>query len=103
MAIKHVTAKLGTMRKPQQFTVTRTDQSNYIVQSDKSIGMFDPVTRVGLLNQTGHYFPHLSPALGAKRYEFPPDFVQECQESRVLKGDEIGPGVFYAGATEIGS
>jgi hypothetical protein len=97
-----VRARLGNMRKPQEFIVARTDRGNYIVQSDKSIGEFDPATGKGVLNTRGSYFPHLSRALGAKPYTFPPEFVQEAQERRAYVGEEIGPGMYYAGTHEIG-
>jgi hypothetical protein len=33
------------------------------------------------LNTKGEYFPHLSPALGAKPYEFPAEFVRLALEA----------------------
>ena len=101
----YVTAKLGRMRKPQRFLVTRTDKGNYLVQSDKSIGMFDPTTHKGVLNTRGCFFPHLERVMGAVSFVFPPEFVEQCQESRMLPGDDMSGGrgiAIYAGTEEIG-
>ena len=102
-----INVKFGKMRKPQGFIVTLTDKSNFMIHSDKSIGMFDMNTGIGLLNVTGCYFHHLTTFLGAKRVTFPPEFVQKCHETFVLKGDKIGSSpltgvVFFAGAYEFG-
>ena len=104
--MKHVEAKLGKMRKPQQFVVQLTDKGNFIVQSDKSIGQFDMNTGHGLLNTKGCYFHHLTKFLGAEEYQFPADFVQQCHAAFALKGDLIGASaetgpVYYGGITEI--
>ncbi len=81
MSFRNVTAQLGNMRKPQEFTVyPKTGDGRIIVQSDKSIGQFDPETGKGVLNTRGCYFPHLSGALGAQEYDFPDDFVEKCRE-----------------------
>ena len=75
--MKSVTAKLGTMRKPQEFTVYPWIPGKPMtVQSDKSIGEFDPETGKGKLNTKGCYFPHL---MFAQPYEFPKDFVIACK------------------------
>lgn len=88
-----VVAKLGTMRKPQEFSVLPTeDGERIIVQSDKSIGMFHFRTGQGVLNQKGCYFPHLSGVLGAKGYEFPADFVAECLAQCPTLGGETNLG-----------
>jgi hypothetical protein len=91
--IKRVTAKLGTMRKPQNFIVypKSTDGDGLmIVQSDKSIGAFDPETRKGVLNIKGCYFLHLNRIMGAKPFEFPQEFVDDCLEAQPKSGDLIG-------------
>jgi len=69
--------KLAGMRKDQRFVVyPRKSASDPIkVQSDKSIGMFDPVTGRGLLNRKGKYFLHLNEGLGAEPFEFPREFI----------------------------
>jgi hypothetical protein len=66
------------MRKPQNFSVAPMSDGRIMIQSDKSIGMFDPETGAGVLNIRGCYFPHLHAALGAKPITFPADFVAEC-------------------------
>lgn len=70
-------AKLGTMRKAQNFIVyPRRDDGMALIQSDKSIGIFDPATGKGKLYQgKGEHpsFMHLS-AFG-KDYDYPADVV----------------------------
>ena len=86
-----ITAKLGNMRKPQEFIVYPTsNQGNVIVQSDKSIGAFDAKTGEGMLNTKGCYFVHLNRQLGAKPYTFPTDFVVKCIAKQFEAGDLIG-------------
>ena len=99
--MKTVTAQLANMRKPQRFVVypRQTADSKIVVQSERAIGEFDPVTGVGVLNwrQSGSkYFYHLSFALGAERYTFPPAFVSECIAAATMPGEEIGAGVVVA-------
>jgi hypothetical protein len=73
-----VTAKLGTQRKAQTYTVMPTSDGKIMVQSDKAIGEFYPQTGKGMLNIKGSYYPYLSRRLGAVEYQFPADFVAEC-------------------------
>lgn len=82
-----VVGKLASMRKPQRFTVQPMSDGNVMVQSDKSIGWYDPVTKRGLLNTKGCYFPHLSLATGAKYYDYPADFVTLCSEAMLPRGE----------------
>jgi hypothetical protein len=78
---RQVIAKLGNMRKPQQFIVyPRKNGENITIQSDKSIASFDPHTGLGYLNTKGSYFMHLHPALGAVSYTFPHDLVALCRK-----------------------
>lgn len=84
--IKSFTAKIGNMRKPQEFvTYPRKDVNDPItVQSDRTIGRFDPTTGVGMLNTrgSGHKgFMHLSPILGAEAFTFPEDFRRAAIEA----------------------
>ena len=97
----YVTAKIGNMRKPQRFHVSPTDDNRIMIQSDKSIGLFDFRTRQGILNTKGSYFPHLNPSLGAKRYEFPAEFVQACLEAcpALDSVSVLGGGVAYVDNT----
>jgi hypothetical protein len=89
--LKHVTAKLGNMRKPQDFVVyPGKDGEDLVVQSDKSIGKFNRETGKGVLNTKGCYFPHLTSFLGAKPYDFPMDFVVSCVLAQPESGDLIG-------------
>ena len=104
---RYVTAKIGNMRKEQEFIVYPTsDQGNVIVQSDKSIGSFDAKTGKGILNTKSCYFPHLNIFCGAKPYTFPTDFVVKCIAKQFEEGDLIGnspiTGPVYMGTvTEI--
>jgi len=72
-----VEAKLARMRKPQSFIVMPMDDGRIMVQSDKSIGVFD-YSGHGVLNTKGCYFPHLTKFMGAVEFDFPPEFVREC-------------------------
>jgi hypothetical protein len=93
--IKTVTAKLGNMRKPQEFVVyPRKDGELVKVQSDKSIGVFDPETGVGRLCTKGSYGPDL--VLNGQPYTFPADFVASALDATPKSGDQIGAGVFIA-------
>lgn len=98
--MRQVKAKLGKMRKEQEFSVYPAQQDGQIiVQSDKAIGAFDPETRKGVLNAKGSnskYFAHLNPMLGAEEYEFPVEFVEACKAAQPRKGSMIG------GVLEIG-
>jgi hypothetical protein len=91
-------AKLGKMRKPQEFVAFIDNATGkIIVQSDKSIGLFDPETGKGILNIKGSYFIHLNVVLGAKPFQFPPDFVEMAKTACFKPGDQIGAGVFMGG------
>lgn len=105
MQIRTVTARLGNMRKPQEFVVyppkitDPTQPVEVIVQSGKAIGRFDPATRQGVLNAKGgsdKYFMHLTKFMGAVDFEFPAEFVQQVMAVIPGPGDQVGPGVFLA-------
>lgn len=76
-----VRGKLAGQRKARDWTVQPVDDGSIIVQADGAIGQLDFRTRRGVLNVKGEYFPHLSPALGAKPYEFPAEFVRLALEA----------------------
>lgn len=76
-----VRGKLAGQRKSRDWCVSPVDDGTIMVQGDGCIGQFDFRTRAGILNTKGEYFPHLSPALGAKSYEFPAEFVRLCLEA----------------------
>lgn len=96
--MKTINAKLGSMRKPQTFIVfnSNTDNNKIIIQSDKSIGMFDKNTGEGVLNIKGSYFLHLNPIMGAKKFIFEPEFLKNCLEILMNKNEEIIVGVYMA-------
>jgi hypothetical protein len=100
MKIKRVTARLGNMRKPQDFvvypvkpTVENPQGTRLTVQSDKSIGQFDPATGKGVLNTRRCYFIDLLAVRGAVPFEFPKEFVKAALDAIPREGDEVGPGV----------
>lgn len=95
---RFISAQLGTMRKPQDFCVNpkQAGSDDIIVQSDKAIGRFDPATGKGVLSQKGCYFFHLTAGGGAKPYDFPADFVEQCVARVPKSGDCIGGGVYIA-------
>ena len=84
-SMKEIEGKFLKMRKPQSFIVyPRKDENEPItVQSDKSIGQFDPATGKGKLNVKGCYFHHL--ILGAVDFQFPADFVEACKAQKPVK------------------
>lgn len=88
-----VRGKLGTMRKARDWSIQPVDDGEtIIVQGDGAIGTFNFRTRQGRLNIRGEYFVHLSPALGAKPYEFPAEFVRLCLEACPGLGSESTRG-----------
>lgn len=95
--MRTITAKLGTMRKAREWVVQVTSNGRIMIQADKAIGLFNPSTGEGLLNTNGGYGPHLHPALGAKRFTFPRDFIEECQAAL----DANGPETALAGGAVI--
>lgn len=86
--------KLAGMRKPQNWIVcpvSNNDDGSIYVQSDKSIGKFDPNTGKGVLNTKGTNFVHLYHAsLGAKPFIFPQEFVDLAKANSWAKGEKIG-------------
>jgi len=98
-----ITAKLGTRKKGEDFSVyprgTGNDEHIVVVQSDRTIGAFNELTGLGFLNDRGSGFKgfiHLNPALGARPYQFPQDFVEQCASKQLKSGDKIGAGVYVA-------
>jgi len=76
--IPQVTAKLGAMRKPQEFLPHRTANGTVVVQSDKSIGTLDLSTGQGRFTTKGCYFPHLALA---EPFTFPAEFVEAVKRA----------------------
>jgi hypothetical protein len=94
---RRFSAKLGKMRKPQEFIAfasSSNDRTDIIVQSDKSIGRLDPNTGKGVLNIKGCYFIHLSKFMGAEDFDFPSDFVEQAKAACFKPGDKIGANVY---------
>lgn len=87
-----VRGKLAAMRKPRDWSVSPVDDGSIMVQADGAIGQFNFRSRKGILNTKGEYFLHLSPALGAKPYEFPAEFVRLCLEACPGLGSESSRG-----------
>jgi hypothetical protein len=79
--------KLPGMRKAQNWTVyPRTEGKPVKVQSDRSIGLFDPKTGEGVLNTKGCYQPHL---MTAPRFTFPEEFVKLCLDNEFEHGQVL--------------
>jgi hypothetical protein len=86
--------KLLGMRKPQNWIVCpRNEKSPVVVQSDKSIGAFDPVTGVGRLSTKGSYYIHLNPMF-SKPFVFPAEFIALALANEYKPGEKIGPGMY---------
>ena len=95
--MKTVNLKLGNMRKPQEFVITQQGTDKFIIQSDKSIGVFN-LDGIGKLNTKGQYFPHLA---FAKPYNLTVPQVIECRDAMTKDGDVMGfigrSPIIYAG------
>ena len=77
------------MRKEQEFCVQDVNKENaFIIQSDKSIGMFNKETGKGRMCFTGSYFPHLQ--ICSKPFELSKEDVERCLSVLCKKGDVIG-------------
>lgn len=87
---QRVSAKLGNMRKPQSFSVMTTSGGQLMVQSEKSIGQFDPATGKGRLSVKGNDFISLS--LRGTPFEFPEDFRAACVAAVAKQGDKVDLG-----------
>lgn len=95
--MKMVLAKLGNMKKVQEFIVypAQAGLDTVKIQSDKRICVFDPVTGKGVLSaqkQSGAYGVHLY-APDAMPVEVPKEVIEQVMSARPKKGDVIGPGV----------
>lgn len=76
--IVHVTAKLHTMRKAQEFSCMPMSSGEIMIQSDKSIGVYNRETGKGRLCVKGSYFHSL--ALYGFKFDFPEDFRAQVAE-----------------------
>lgn len=86
-----VVGKLGSMRKPQAFSVRPATDGTLYIQSDKSTGKLNFRTGEGVLNTKGTTFMHLQ-GLGAQPFTFPPDFVRACLAACPALGSETTVG-----------
>lgn len=107
MRVTKIVAKLGTMRKAQEWIVypaSRTERMSanaagpapILIQSDTRIAQFDPATGIGVLSAShpnGSYFLHLNKFAGATDIVVPPDIIAVAIAAIPKSGDEIGPGV----------
>lgn len=98
--VKPVIAKLGGMRKTQEwFIYPRKQGEPIIAQCDRAIAQVDPQTGKGLLNwkgSGGKYFMHLSKFMGAEDYQFDDIFIAACLARIPESGDHIGGEVYIA-------
>ena len=95
--VRMVMAKLGNMRKPEEFIVYPNPGAKVVVQSDHRIAAFDPETGVGTLSKyrsNGAYFLHLNTFLGATAIVVPPALIAEFVGAVSKSGDKIGAGVY---------
>lgn len=100
--MKHVSGKLGNMRKIVDWVVypeSTSGPNTIVVQSNTRICQFNRETGQGILSKhcpNGAYFMHLNSMLGAKEVEVPSEFVEQCIGSQPKSGDQIGVGVYVA-------
>lgn len=96
--MKTVELKLSTMRKSQEFVVFTQGADRFIIQSDKSIGIFSLMDGAGKLNTRGQYFPHLA---FAQPYNLTVPQLLECRAALTREGDVMGviggSPIIYAG------
>ena len=89
--MKSIDLKFGNMRKSQNFIVDDINGENsFMIQSDKSIGVFDKTTGSGKINFKGSYFMHLNSFMGAIPFTLEADILKNCLECLSVKGDIIG-------------
>lgn len=93
--VTFVSAKLGNMRKAQDFIVYPIQGSDRVViQSDTRIAAFNPETGVGVLSEAkpnGAYFMHLS--FNTIPIVLPRELVEKILGHAPQVGDTIGGGV----------
>ena len=101
--MKTITAKLGTMKRPVQWTVyPQSGQGTVIIQSNTRIAAFNPTTGKGVLSKNcpnGAYFLHLQPILGATPVVVPPEVIALVVTATPRVGQEFGPGVYVGAIT----
>jgi hypothetical protein len=89
--MKTIDLKLGNMRKTQNFIVDDINGENkFMIQSEKSIGVFDKTTGKGTINFKGCYFVHLNSYAGAIPFSLDTETLKNCLECLSVKGDIIG-------------
>ena len=86
--------KLGTMRKPQEFSVQSLEGDRFIIQSDRSIGVFSLLDGTGKMNFNGCFFPHLA---FAKPYNLTVPQLIACRDVMAKPGDVLG----YVGGSPV--
>lgn len=96
--IKRIYAKLGNMRKVQDWIVypQQTDKGNEIlmIQSDTRMCRIDTTSRKGMLSKNklnGAGFADCLAFLGATEIEVPQEVINAAIEAQPKSGDEIGP------------
>lgn len=94
MRAKHVTCKLGNMRKAVEWIIypARENNPNILIQSDCRICSIDPATGKGMLSvhkSGGAYGPHLSPLMGATQVDIPQDLITQLIAEQPHKGDVL--------------
>jgi hypothetical protein len=101
--MKKITAKLGNMRKVQDWVVYPRQEGSdrgVVIQCDNRICSFDPDTGKGMLSdgKGGHQgFHKLNAFLGAKEITVPDEVRLAAIEATPKKGDTIGGGVVRIG------
>jgi len=94
--MKHLTAKLGNMRKTQEWVVypaSRTNDNSILIQCDNRIASFNPQTGAGILSdgKNGHQgFHKLNAFMGAKSITVPQDIIDSAIAAQPQSGDAIG-------------
>lgn len=94
MAFKTVTAKIGNMRKPQEFVVYPSQGDDFLrVQSDTCFAKIDPKTGAAVFANVPGGATSIHLTIKGKPIQVPMETVKEFQDAQAQKGDKIGSGV----------
>lgn len=100
-----IVAKLGNMRKAQEWTVypkssAQVGKQDIVIQSDTRIAQINQETKTAVLSQphkNGSYFLDLLQLRGAMfDVPVPQEVIDAALAAQPKSGDEVGPGVTIA-------
>lgn len=100
MRAKHITCKLGNMRRPVEWIIypAQENSDKIVIQSDHRIAQIDPTTGKGVLSAhraNGAYFLHLTKFLGATEIDVPREIIDQLVTDQPQKGDVLMSGAGF--------